>query len=100
MAVFGFGALVSRIAEEEYGHDARRIVIDEVFGMGVSLLFMPKKLGYYVVAFVLFRLFDIVKPFPARHAEKLPSGWGVMTDDLVAGIYSNVLMQIYLLLRR
>lgn len=99
-AVLGFGAAVSRLAEGEYGHDGRPIVIDEVFGMGLALLFVPKKIVYYVIAFVLFRLFDIVKPFPARQAEKLPFGWGVMVDDLVAGVYANVVVQMAIWLIR
>lgn len=88
------GAVVSTKAEKDLGHDARPIVIDEIMGMGLALLLVPKRIVYYVIAFVLFRLFDIVKPFPARKAEKLPFGWGVMADDLVAGVYANVVMQI------
>ena len=92
------GAVVSTKAENDLGHDARPIVIDEVLGMGLALLLVPKKIVYYVIAFVLFRLFDIVKPFPARQAERLPGGWGVMMDDLVAGVYANVVVQVVLIL--
>lgn len=99
VVVLALGAVVSRISEKEFGHDARPIVIDEILGMGVSLLFVPKQLAFYVAAFVLFRLFDIVKPFPARQAERLPLGWGVMADDLVAGVYVNIVMQIFLAVR-
>jgi len=94
------GAVVSTTAEKDLGHDARPIVIDEIMGMGLALLLAPKRIVYYVIAFVLFRLFDIVKPFPARQAERLPGGWGVMVDDLVAGVYANMVVQIYLLLTR
>jgi phosphatidylglycerophosphatase A len=88
------GAVVSTTAEKDLGHDARPIVIDEILGMGLALLLVPKRIVYYVIAFILFRFFDIVKPFPARQAEKLPGGWGVMADDLVAGVYANVVVQI------
>ena len=88
------GAIVSGKAEKDFGQDARPIVIDEILGMGLALLLVPKRIVYYVIAFVLFRLFDIVKPFPARQAERLPSGWGVMADDLVAGVYANVVVQV------
>jgi phosphatidylglycerophosphatase A len=94
--VFSIGAGVSRRAEAQFGPDGRPIVIDEVMGMGVALLLVPKELIYYVGAFVLFRIFDIFKPFPCRRAEKLPFGWGVMADDLVAGVYANVVIQVAL----
>lgn len=96
VVILVLGAIVSNKAEKDFGQDARPIVIDEVLGMGLALLFVPKKIIYYVIAFVLFRLFDIVKPFPARQAERLPGGWGVMADDLVAGVYANVVMQVIL----
>ena len=96
IALFFLGAMVSSKAEEELGHDARPIVIDEVMGMGLALLLAPKRLVYYIGAFILFRLFDTFKPFPARRAEKLPGGWGVMADDLVAGVYALAIMQIIL----
>ncbi len=99
VVILVLGAMVSTRAEKELGHDARPIVIDEILGMGLALLFVPKKIVYYVIAFVLFRLLDIVKPFPARQAEKLPSGWGVMADDLVAGVYANVVVQVFLYMR-
>jgi phosphatidylglycerophosphatase A len=69
-------------------------VIDEACGMAISLLFVPKEIKWYVIAFFLFRLFDIVKPPPARGVEKLKVGWGVTLDDVVAGIYANVTLHI------
>jgi phosphatidylglycerophosphatase A len=68
------------------------IVIDEVAGMMVSVLLLPRTLGVLLCAFLLFRLFDIWKPFPAREAQALRGGFGVMVDDLVAGVYSLVLL--------
>ena len=72
------------------------VVIDEVAGMLVTLLAVPVGLAGAVVGFLAFRLFDIVKPFPARQAERLPGGWGVMTDDLVAGVYAQGLLRLLL----
>jgi len=71
-------------------HDDGRITIDEVAGMLVSLAWLPAHPEVAGVGFVLFRLFDIWKPFPARRAERLPGGLGVMADDLVAGAYANL----------
>ena len=71
-------------------HDDGRITIDEVAGMLVALLWLPARPEVAGLAFVLFRIFDIWKPFPANAAERLPGGLGVMADDLVAGVYANL----------
>lgn len=68
------------------------IVIDEVAGMMVSVLLLPRTVGVVVCAFLLFRLFDIWKPFPAGEAQALRGGFGVMMDDLIAGFYALVLI--------
>ena len=68
------------------------IVIDEVAGMMVSVALLPRTPGVLLCAFFLFRLFDIWKPFPAREAQGLRGGFGVMMDDLVAGVYALVLV--------
>jgi len=65
----------------------------------VALFLLPPSLLLYPVAFVLFRFFDIVKPPPSRRLESLPGGWGVMMDDLVAGVYAFVGMRLLLLLK-
>lgn len=78
-------------------HDPGAVVIDEAAGLFVTLLFQPRgaqTLPFYVLAFVLFRVMDIVKPPPARGAERLPGGWGIVTDDLVAGVYANVALRV------
>lgn len=77
-------------AEKIYGHDARRIVMDEWAGMFVTLLFIPYSLTNYAIAFVAFRAYDVIKPPPAAQAEGLPGGWGVTMDDIVAGVYANL----------
>jgi len=80
--------------ENDWGKDSSKIVIDEVAGMSASLLFVPVRWKYVITAFILFRFFDIVKPLYIRGLEKFPRGWGVMADDLLAGLYTNIIMQI------
>lgn len=73
--------------------DPHRIVIDEVAGMFIALAGLPSHWAYVLAAFVLFRIFDVWKPTPARQAQDLPGGWGVMADDVIAGLYANLLLQ-------
>jgi len=87
-------------AEEVFGKDGSPIVIDEVTGMAISLVFVPHQIGCYLAAFFLFRFFDIVKPPPARNAERLKGGWGVTLDDVVAGVYANLSLHLVLYLLR
>jgi phosphatidylglycerophosphatase A len=78
--------------EPIWGKDPSRVVIDEVAGMCISLLFLPVKIKYVLCALILFRFFDILKPLYIRKMELLSGGWGVMLDDVLAGIYTNVLL--------
>lgn len=80
--------------EAYWGKDSSRVVIDEAAGICISLLFVPVTPVHVLVALLLFRFFDIVKPLFIRRLEKLPGGWGVMLDDVLAGIYSNLVLQI------
>jgi phosphatidylglycerophosphatase A len=89
-----FGIWSASVVEAEWGKDSNRVVIDELLGMCISLFLIPVELKYIALAFVLFRFFDIVKPLYIRKAEALPGGWGVMADDVLAGIYSNILLHI------
>lgn len=91
---------ISQWAEQLWEPDSRKIVIDELLGMSISLFLLPRNILFYVLAFILFRVFDILKPFFIRKLEKLPGGWGVMGDDLLAGIYANLVMQILVLIIR
>lgn len=75
--------------------DSGKIVIDEIVGMLFSLAFIPWSGTTVLTGFLLFRLFDVWKPFPARLCQdKLPSGWGIVMDDVVAGIYANLVLHI------
>ncbi|MFO7767653.1 MAG: phosphatidylglycerophosphatase A [bacterium] len=77
-------------AEEHLGKDAGAIVWDEFAGFAVAMVGLPGEWPVVVLAFALFRLFDISKLFPGDHAQRLPGGWGVVVDDLVAGVYANL----------
>ena len=78
-------------------HDSRRIVVDEICGFLVTMTLVPPTLLTLGVGFILFRFFDIVKPFPAGWCDKnLPGGWGVMLDDIAAGIYANLSLWAFL----
>jgi len=84
-----FGIPAATIVERESGgHDPQFIVIDEVAGQWIALLFSPADWRHGLIALVLFRLFDIVKPFPVRRLERLPAGWGIVFDDVAAGLYA------------
>lgn len=74
--------------------DPSCVVVDEMAGMLLTLLLLPFSWGRLVTGFLLFRLFDILKPFPARRLERLPGGWGIMLDDLVAALYANLVLRV------
>ena len=84
-----FGVPAATIAARESGrHDPGFVVVDEVAGQWIALLWAPADWRHGIIALVLFRLFDITKPFPARQLEKLPEGWGIVFDDVAAGLYA------------
>lgn len=85
--------------EAFWGKDSYRIVIDEVAGMCLTLLFIPVCWQYIVVGLVLFRFFDIAKPLYIRKMEQISGGWGVMMDDMLAGLYANLLLQVVVLVK-
>ncbi|WP_069659248.1 phosphatidylglycerophosphatase A family protein [Arcticibacter eurypsychrophilus] len=96
LIIFAVGWFTAEKMEPLWGKDNYRIVIDEIAGMYITMLFVPLSLKTLFVGFVLFRLFDITKPFYIRRLEKLPGGLGVMMDDVLAGIYANLILQIAL----
>jgi phosphatidylglycerophosphatase A len=79
-----------------YGKDPAECTIDEVVGMWISLLFLPKTFFVAAAAFISWRAFDIIKPSPARQLESLKGGVGIMIDDIVAGLYSLLLLHLIL----
>lgn len=97
LPLFLLGIMAAHNAEKLLGKDSGHIVIDELCGYLIAILFIPKTLGYLMAAFVLFRAFDIVKPPPIRKIEKIvPGGAGIMLDDVLAGIYANLCLQVWM----
>jgi phosphatidylglycerophosphatase A len=88
------GTIVSTRVERHWGKDNYRVVIDEIAGMWISMIFLPITVSSLLIGLVLFRVFDIYKPFFIRKMENLPGGSGVMMDDVLAGIYTNLLLQV------
>ncbi len=84
------------VARESGREDPGFVVIDEVAGQMIALIGVPLHWKYLVAGFILFRSFDIVKPFPLRRLEDLPEGTGIMMDDVGAGLYALVLLQLWL----
>ena len=95
LILFALGVYAAGRVERASGEiDSRRIVIDEIAGMLVVGFLIPPGAGYLFGGFLLFRVLDIVKPFPADWVERrLTGGWAIMLDDLVAGLYANLILQ-------
>jgi phosphatidylglycerophosphatase A len=94
-AVIAVGFWSADNAEAIFGEkDAPRIVIDEIAGFMVANFAAPQSVSTILAAFILFRFFDIIKPYPARRAERMPGGVGVVMDDLVAGVYSLLVVRL------
>jgi phosphatidylglycerophosphatase A len=90
--VIAIGVWAADRAERSYGHDAHCIVIDEVAGMLTAALIAPWTWSHLAAAFLLFRAFDILKPPPVYQLQSLRGGWGVMADDLAAGVFSLAIL--------
>jgi len=88
------GIYVGNKVEGDWGKDSYRVVIDEVAGQMVALLFISLTNTNLIIGLILFRFFDMVKPLGIRKLEDLPAGTGVMMDDVLAGIYANIVLQI------
>jgi phosphatidylglycerophosphatase A len=97
--LFFAGVAVSAAHARELGRpDPGRIVIDEVCGQLVALAFLPAGWLPLGISFALFRFFDIIKPWPIRRLERLPAGWGIMADDVGAGLAAAAMARLVLLL--
>jgi phosphatidylglycerophosphatase A len=93
-----YGIYIGTKFEKIYGKDPAECTIDEVVGMWITLLFVPKSLIISLTGFIIWRLLDIIKPFPARQAEKLNGGLGIMLDDVIAGVYSLIILHFILIM--
>lgn len=90
-------AAASRVAALVGRKDPGLVVVDEVAGQWITLLALPFTPLVVVAGLVLFRLMDIVKPWPARDLERLPGGWGIMADDVAAGLYAHLVLRVLLM---
>ena len=92
------GVLGSDALAAEWGEDPSQTVIDEMVGMWIAVLGLPMTWQYWLAAFLLFRFFDILKPLGVRRMEKIGGGWGVMLDDVMAGVCANLVLQVFQIL--
>ena len=94
-ATFAIGTWAATHAERYFGGiDPGPVVIDEVLGMLVTLAFIPAGWSAMLAGFVVFRVFDVIKPFPADRLEKFHGGFGIMADDAMAGVYANIALRL------
>jgi len=84
------GIKTGTYVENRTKKDPGIVVIDEMAGQWLSLLFLPRTIPVFIAAFFIFRVLDIIKPFPANSAQELNGGLGIMLDDVIAGIYTNL----------
>lgn len=96
VVMFIAGGIAAGKAERLLGQDPSAVTIDEVAGMWLSLWLVPVTLTTALAAFLIFRFFDIVKPWPARYFDRKTGGWNIMLDDVVAALFTNIVMQILL----
>ena len=97
--VFAVGVWAGTTSERSFGGiDPGPVVIDEVLGMLITLAFIPVGVAGALAGFVLFRMFDVVKPFPAGRLERLHGGLGVMADDAMAAVYANISLRLMIFL--
>ena len=94
--VLFIGVQAIKKVHQIWEHDASKIVIDEIVGVWIAALFIPFEWTYYLYAFIIFRFFDILKPLWIKKIDDLSGDWSVMLDDVLAGIYSLIAMQVLL----
>jgi phosphatidylglycerophosphatase A len=94
---FYIGGFAIKKVHEEWKHDSGKIVIDEVIGVFITLFASPLDWRYYLTGLVLFRVFDIWKPLYIRKIDNMNSNWSVMLDDVLAGVYSFILLRLMIL---
>jgi phosphatidylglycerophosphatase A len=93
-----YGIFIGTKFENNYGKDPAECTVDEIVGMWISLLFVPKVWWISIIVFFLWRIADIIKPYPARKLEKLHGGIGIMIDDIVASIYVLFIVHLFILI--
>jgi phosphatidylglycerophosphatase A len=94
VALMVVGSLAGNVAERHFRKsDPGQVVVDEVMGMLITLFLVPVGWRGALAGFLLFRVADVIKPYPANRLERLPGGWGIMADDGMAGIYANLALR-------
>jgi phosphatidylglycerophosphatase A len=97
VAVMAAGVWSATLAERHFrATDPSRVVVDEVLGMLVTLFLNPVGWAGAGVGFFLFRVFDVIKPYPANRLERLHGGFGIMSDDFMAAVYANIVLRVAL----
>jgi len=96
LALFIIGGIVAGKMEHQYGQDPSIVTIDEIVGMWLCLWFVPITYLNVGLAFFIFRILDILKPYPAGDFDKRSGGWNIMLDDVVAALYTNIIIQVAL----
>jgi len=101
VTIFVVGSWAGSVAERHFGRtDPGQVVVDEVMGMLITLFMNPVGWRGVLAAFFLFRVFDVIKPYPSNHLERLHGGVGVMADDGMAAIYANLALRVLLALSK
>jgi len=97
---FFIGVWASGQVEKSEGKDPSIVVIDEIAGMWLTFITLPADLhwGWAAGGFILFRIFDVFKPFPVNQSQNLPGGWGIMIDDVLAAVYAHICLRILMIL--
>lgn len=94
----GAGIWAGGVMEDYYGEDPSVVTIDELAGQWLALVFLPEGIVPIALSLLFFRFFDIAKPGPVDALQRLPGGWGIMLDDLLAGFFANISVRVLLLL--
>lgn len=93
--LFALGFIASDVHEKHTGKkDPHEVIIDEAAGIFIVYLFIPFSVTLFIAGFFIYRIFDVLKPFPIRRLERLPGGIGIMADDILAAIYANICLHI------
>ncbi|MBI2428229.1 MAG: phosphatidylglycerophosphatase A [Ignavibacteriales bacterium] len=92
--LFLAGGKAAEEMEKSYGQDPSVVTVDEIAGMWLSVWFVAPSPLYLGIAFLIFRVLDILKPYPAQLFDRQKGGWNIMMDDVIAGIYTNIILQI------
>jgi phosphatidylglycerophosphatase A len=97
LLIIFIGTWSAEQVEKDWGKDSSKVVIDEVAGMAITLLYAPHNLLYLFIGLTGFRFFDILKPFGIRNLEKIPGGMGVMADDILSGVYAFIVVRMVMI---